>query len=69
MNRLFIIKVKVLELIKCSFRPPPIMWTIGPRKVNKILSTYSNLFITHDAFSVSVLRFTPKQNTAENVAV
>ena len=35
MNRLFIIKVKVLELIKCSFRSPPIMWTIGPRKVNK----------------------------------
>ena len=34
-NILFIIKVRILELIKWPPPPPPIMLTIEPRMVNK----------------------------------
>ena len=62
MNILFIIKVKILVLIKPSYRSPSIMLTIEPRTVIVFWVHKSNLFKTQ-VFLVSILGATPNHTS------
>ena len=53
MNILVIIDVKMLVLIKRSYRPPPLMLTIEPRNDEHVLSTSVNNFLTTRLFGAS----------------
>ena len=55
MNILFIIKVKILVLIKWSYRSPQSRWLLSLEQLAYILSTKCNLFWTY-VFLLSVLR-------------